>query len=308
MSLTDRIFCLLGKDVARDPQGLNARLHFFGSIPVDDGTPFPPPSANEHAPLVQVMAQRPKVVALVSINGGVGRSTLAAALSSGLQRQGESVVALDLDPQNALRHHFGVSAALPGIGRTSLQHGQWRPLQQAGFAGCQMIAFGDTTEQQQENLHRWLKQETGWLARHVADLGLNERQTLIIDTQAGNNVYFHQALSIADVVVIVAQADAASLGTLDQMEVLLAPYLSHPKAPRVHYVINQLDEDNAFSLDMLEAFKQRLGSAPMEVHHDAAISEALAFGTDPLDSPTISLACDDINDLCRVLKAPKKTV
>lgn len=307
MSLTDRIFCLLGKDVARDPQGLNARLHFFGSIPVDDGTPYSPPSANEHSQPMQVMAQRAKVVALVSINGGVGRSTLAAALSSGLQRQGESVVALDLDPQNALRHHFGVSAALPGIGRTSLQHGQWRPLQQAGFAGCQVIPFGDTSDQQQENLHRWLKQEPGWLARHLAALGLTERQTVIIDTPAGNNVYFHQALSVADVVLVVGQADAASLATLDQLDVLLAPHLVGETVPCVHYVINQLDEDDPFSLDMLEAYKQRLGKAPMEVHHDVVISEALAFGTDPLDSPSISLACDDINDLCRVLKAPKKT-
>ncbi|WP_312494760.1 cellulose biosynthesis protein BcsQ [Pseudomonas cremoris] len=307
MSFTDELLVLFGKNVTRDAQGLNARLHFFGSIPVDDGTPFPSqiPSANEHTLPVDAVTSRPKVVALVSVNGGVGRSTLATALSSGLQRQGETVVALDLDPQNALRHHFGVSAGLPGIGRTSLQNAQWNLIQQAGFAGCQVIPFGDTDTQQRENLQRWLKRDSNWLAQRLSTLGLTERHTLIIDTPAGNNVYSQQALSVADVVVVVAQADAASLGTLDQLEAMLAPHLGREYPPRVHFVINQLDDSNAFNLDMVEAFTQRLESAPLEVHRDMAISEALAFGTDPLDSRVMSLATDDINDLCRLLKAPK---
>lgn len=308
MSLTDELFELFGKNVTRDPQGLNARMHFFGSIPVDDGTPIQPqpPSANEQSQPVDKAAPRPKVVALVSINGGVGRSTLATALSSGLQRQGESVVAVELDPQNALRHHFSVGQDVPGLGRTSLENAQWEHIQQPGFAGCQVITFGDTDIQQQENLQRWLQRQPDWLAQRLSALGLSAGHTVIIDTPAGNNVYFHQALSVADVVLVVAQADAASLGTLDQLDVLLVPHLEREHPPRVHFVINQLDESNAFNLDMVEAFKQRLGSAPLEVHHDMAISEALAFGTDPLDNRAMSLAADDINDLCRLLKAPRK--
>ena len=118
-------------------------------------------------------------------------------------------------------------------------------------------------------------------------------------------MYSQQALSVADVVVVVAQADAASLGTLDQLDAMLAPHLGREYPPRVHFVINQLDDSNAFNLDMVEAFTQRLERAPLEVHRDIAISEALAFGTDPLDSRVMSLATDDINDLCRLLKAPK---
>ena len=40
MSFTDELLVLFGKNVTRDAQGLNARLHCFGSISVDDGTPF----------------------------------------------------------------------------------------------------------------------------------------------------------------------------------------------------------------------------------------------------------------------------
>ena len=300
MSLSEELLALFGKNVTHDAQGINARMHFFGSVPAD-----PAPHLNAHSN--DVAALRPKIVALVSVNGGVGRSTLATALSSGLQRHGESVVALDLDPQNALHHHFGVSASLPGIGRTSLEHGQWSPLQQLGFAGCQVITFGDIDIEQQENLERWLKHEPTWLAQRLASLGLSERQTVMIDTPAGNNVYFHQALSVADVVLVVVQADAACLGTLDHLDVLLAPHLEGEHPPSVQVVVNQVDESNPFSLDMVEAFKRRLGKTPLEVHRDMAINEALAFAADPLDNMAKHLANDDLNEICRLLKAPKRS-
>jgi cellulose synthase operon protein YhjQ len=296
MSITNGLLALLGKDICQDERGREARMHFFGSIPRADDV-----AVSHDADTVPL---KPKVVALVSINGGVGRSTLATALSSGLQRQGESVVALDLDPQNALHLHFGVSPALPGIGRTSLEHGPWNPLQQLSFAGCQVIPFGEIDIPQQESLERWLKQEPRWLAQHLAALDLSARQTVIIDTPAGNNIYFHQALSVADVVLVIVQADAACLGTLDHLDALLAPHLESGHAPRVHVVINQVDERNAFCLDMIEAFTQRLGKEALQVHRDMRIHEALASGDDPVESAEKGLAGDDINDLCQLLKAP----
>ncbi|NVZ67909.1 cellulose biosynthesis protein BcsQ [Pseudomonas costantinii] len=299
MSLSDELLALFGKNVTHDAQGIDARMHFFGSVPGDEG-------AHPQSQSTDTVVLRPKVVALVSMNGGVGRSTLVTALSSGLQRHGESVVALDLDPQNALHRHFGVSSTLPGIGRTSLEHGQWSPLQQQGFAGCQVITFGDTDVQQQESLERWLKHEPIWLARRLSSLGLSEQHTVIIDTPAGNNAYFHQALSVADVVLVIVQADAACLGTLDPLDLLLAPHLEGERPPSVHVVVNQLDESNAFSLDMVDAFKLRLGKAPLEVHRDMAINEALAFAADPLDSVTKRMASDDLNEICLLLKASRR--
>ncbi|KAF1006244.1 MAG: Cellulose biosynthesis protein BcsQ [Pseudomonas fluorescens] len=247
-------------------------------------------------------ATRANVVALVSINGGVGRSTLVTALSSGLQRLGQPVVAVDLDPQNALHNHFGLEPATPGIGRTSLRHEPWQQILHTGFGGCQVIPFGETDLQQQESLQRWLKQEPDWLARHLSALDLSPRHTVIIDTPAGNNPYLHQALNVADVVLVIARTDAASLGTLAQMDQLLAPYLERQAAPRCHHVINQLDESSGFSLDMARVFEKRLGSNLLEmVHRDPVISESLASSSDPLDYDARSVACDDIHELSHLL-------
>ena len=86
----------------------------------------------------------PKVVVVVSIKGGVGSSTLTAALASGLQRQGRPALALDLDPQNALRHHLCLGLDIPGIGATSLRNEGWGNLPERGFAGCRLVTFGGT--------------------------------------------------------------------------------------------------------------------------------------------------------------------
>ena len=46
-----------------------------------------------------------KVIAIVSANGGVGKSTIAAGLAKTLRHPGGRVIAIDLDPQNALSSH-----------------------------------------------------------------------------------------------------------------------------------------------------------------------------------------------------------
>lgn len=244
----------------------------------------------------------PKVIVVVSLKGGVGRSTLTAAIASGLQRQGRPALALDLDPQNALRHHLCLGLNVPGIGAASLNNESWEGLAERGFAGCRLVAFGETNNEQQQNLNRWLGEEARWLPKHLAGLRLNGQDTLVIDVPAGNTVYLHQAMALADLVLVAVQADVSSFSTLAQMDSVLAPYLEREKPPQRYYVINQLDGAHRFSLDMAEVFKARLGDALLgTVHRDPAFSEAQAYGRDPLDPTVNSLGCQDIHALCRTL-------
>ena len=245
---------------------------------------------------------KPNVVVVVSVKGGVGRSTLTAAIASGLQRQGRPALALDLDPQNALRHHLCLGLDLPGVGATSLLNETWEALPERGFAGCRLVAFGSTDHEQQQSLNRWLGQDSEWLSKRLAGLKLNGQDTVIIDVPAGNTVYLGQAMSVADAVLVVVQSDVASFSTLDQMDSVLAPYFKREKPPQRFYVINQLDAAHRFSLDMAEVFKTRLGNALLgTVHRDLAFSEAQAYGRDPLDPTVNSIGSQDIHALCRAL-------
>jgi cellulose synthase operon protein YhjQ len=244
----------------------------------------------------------PKVVVVVSVKGGVGRSALTAALASGLQRQGHPALALDFDPQDALRHHLCLGLSLPGVGATSLRNETWEGLAERGFAGCRLVAFGETDSEQQQSLNRWLDEDADWLAKRLAGLQLNSQDTLLIDVPAGNTVYLRQAMALADVVLVVVQADVASFGTLGQVDTLLAPYLERETPPQRYFVINQLDAAHRFSLDMAEVFKTRLAGALLgTVQRDLAFGEAQAAGRDPLDPTVNSCACQDIHALCRAL-------
>ena len=245
---------------------------------------------------------KPKVVVVVSVKGGVGRSTLAAAIASGLQRQGRAALALDLDPQNALRHHLCLGLDMPGVGAASLHDERWKTLPEQGFAGCRLVAFGGTDNEQQQSLNRWLGEDAEWLSKRLDSLELSAKDTVIIDVPAGNTVYLSQAMSVADVVLVVVQPDVASFGTLDQMDSVLAPYLQRAKPPQRFYVINQLDAAHRFSVDMAEVFKTRLGGALLgTVHRDPSFSEAQAYGRDPLDPTINSIGCQDVHALCRAL-------
>jgi cellulose biosynthesis protein BcsQ len=56
-----------------------------------------------------------RIVAVISPKGGVGKTTVTANLAAELTKSGEHVLALDLDPQNALRF------TSPGCGTLILQ-------------------------------------------------------------------------------------------------------------------------------------------------------------------------------------------
>jgi len=244
----------------------------------------------------------PKVVVVVSAKGGVGRTTLTAALASGLQRQGHPALALDLDPQDALRHHLAPGVNMAGVGATSLLNKTWQALPVRGFAGCRVVAFGETDPVQQQSLNRWLGQDLEFLTKRLGGMKLSGRDTVIIDVPAGNSVYLSQAMSVADVVLVVVQADVASFRSLAQMDSVLAPYLAHAKSPYRFYVINQVDPAHRFSEDMVDVFKLRLGDAVLgTVQRDPSFIEAQAYGRDPLDPVSNSAGCQDLSSLCRSL-------
>lgn len=56
------------------------------------------------------------VIAVVSAKGGVGKSTLSAALTSLVKVPGGQTLAIDLDPQDALQHHLNASPDVAGLG------------------------------------------------------------------------------------------------------------------------------------------------------------------------------------------------
>ncbi|WP_431271080.1 cellulose synthase operon protein YhjQ/BcsQ [Dankookia sp. P2] len=83
------------------------------------------------------------LICIASPKGGVGKTTLAANLADALRRQGRRVLAMDLDPQNALRLHFGVALADRGGFLAQAAQGlNWRDAVRQTPAGVALLPHG----------------------------------------------------------------------------------------------------------------------------------------------------------------------
>ncbi|MQT41126.1 cellulose synthase operon protein YhjQ [Pseudomonas sp. FSL R10-0765] len=244
------------------------------------------------------------VVVVVSLKGGVGKTTLAAGLASRLRLEGGRTLAIDLDPQNALHYQLGVEHGESGIGSLNGAGHSWHDRLQPGFDGALLLAYGVLGDDEHHALTHAMHEDHHWLARQLDHMDLAANDVVLIDTPTGSTASLAQALDVADEVIVVTTADAASFNTLDPIDRLLnAP---HARAASSHctYVVNQFDVSREFSRDMLEVFKRRLGQQLIAVVPlDNTLGEALAYGRNPMSAAEPSPASEGVLQLAEQLKA-----
>ncbi|HXZ07917.1 MAG TPA: cellulose biosynthesis protein BcsQ [Paraburkholderia sp.] len=244
-----------------------------------------------------------KVIAVVSAKGGVGKTTLAANLASVLATRGRRVIAVDLDPQNALRLHFGVGLdSIDGLSRATLSGDAWQTIMMDGVDGVSVLPYGALIEDDRRRFEAHLEQDPLWVAQKLTSLRLDTNDIVIIDTPPGSSTYTRSALSAAHFVLNVVLADAASYAAIPQMERMIEAYAApRPDFAGEGYVVNQVDQSRQLSKDVLKVLRQLLGAKLFSgvIHADEAMSESLACDTtlihyDPLSQAAADLrACGD---------------
>jgi cellulose synthase operon protein YhjQ len=237
-----------------------------------------------------------QVIAIASPKGGVGKTTICAALAGALNGKGR-VIAIDLDPQNALQYQLGAgSDAAPVDAAPTEEH--WSSLLRLGSTGTCVLSYEAISEEGQRSLEQRIQKDRHWLARQLRRMNLTADDVVIIDTPAGRTPYLEQALDAADQVVVVVTPDAASFMALDRCGDLF------DQRDECSYVVNQFDATRTFSQDMLEVFKRRLGSKLIGVVPlDHAISEGLAYSANTLMESGKSRVWHEIQAICDVLKS-----
>lgn len=222
------------------------------------------------------------VVGIVSMKGGAGKTSTTANLASALaERLGPNrVTSLDLDPQDALHWHFGLDAdAVPGVCALSLHGAAWTPARRGAPLDVACLPYGAATEPEREAFEDLLAREPDWIGRQIDESGLSHNAVVLIDTPPGPSVYLRQVFACADLILIVLLSDAGSYATIPAMESWLDELALQGEIPPTAYLLNQVDTGEPLSRDVVEMLRAHLGErlAPVRIHRDEAVSEALAF-------------------------------
>lgn len=244
-----------------------------------------------------------QVIAIVSPKGGVGKTTLCSALACALARHGR-VIAIDLDPQNALQYHLGVSvlpepgSAGPAPAAIHAEAPDWRAAWRDGSAGTKVVTHDVVAHQGEAGIARQMALDPQWLTRQLQAMDLQPGDVVMLDLPAGQSAYFDQALQAADQVVAVVTPDAGSFLALEHMRQAL-----HGRN-NCRYIVNKYNAARTFSQDMLEVLKRWMGSRLAGVIAlDHAISEGLAYGFNPLIKAGHSPAYDQLRTISEQLHA-----
>jgi cellulose synthase operon protein YhjQ len=222
------------------------------------------------------------VIGIISMKGGVGKTTTTANLAAALTTKLGSgrVFVVDLDPQNALHMHFGYGDSdVGGICEQSLSNGNWREAAFQSEFGVTCMPYGTPDEPDRKAFESLLAENENWVGSQIQRTGLNHNSVMLIDTPPGSSVYLKQVFACADIVLLVLLADAGSYATIPAMQAWLSSNLNMNSNLKAMYVLNQIDRSEPLNRDISDSLKLGLGKlmAPIGIHTDEAVSEALAF-------------------------------
>lgn len=237
-----------------------------------------------------------QVVSVIAAKGGVGKTTVTANLCIALATGGRPVLAVDLDPQNALRFHLADDPRGTG-GLVDAERGacSWPQAMQRGHHGVVLLPFGEVDDDAQIDLEGRLATQPRWLADTLASFQLPDDAIVLLDTPPGPSVYLQQALRVSQLNVVTLLPDAGSFATLPIVERMVDKYCSpRPDFVASTYVINQADASRRLNRDVLQTLRDALGPRLLGVvQQDQAVSEALASATTVRHYAPHSQAVDD---------------
>lgn len=221
------------------------------------------------------------LICVASPKGGVGKTSLVAGLSDALRRAGRKVVAIDCDPQNALRLHLGVPITETAGYLARLQERpDWQSCLRRTPSGADLLPHGETDLRGALAVAGLLEREPEFLAGPVSALLADPASIVLADTPPGASVALSILLPRASLVLAVLLADAASTALLPDIEdgrFLGRGTLGSLVGPKLMVVLNQVDRGSRLSLAAAEGVAAHLGPRLAgAVCRDEAMAEALA--------------------------------
>lgn len=242
------------------------------------------------------------ILGLQGVRGGVGTTSLTAALAWALQILGENVLVIDASPDNLLRMSFNVDFVHQGGWARSLLDGQdWRDAGLRYTSQLDLLPFGQLTAQERENPQAW--QETlGEIGSAIQALKASGRYSwILLDLPYGASPLTGQLVSLCDHTLAIAQVDANCHIRLHQQALPAG----------AHILINDLRIGSQLQDDLYQVWLQsQRRLLPIVIYRDEAMAECMASKQPLGEYRSDSLAAEEVLTLanwCLLHDAGDKT-
>jgi cellulose synthase operon protein YhjQ len=245
------------------------------------------------------------LICFASPKGGVGKTTLAANVANELARGGQHVIALDLDPQNALRLHFGIPLQdATGFTHLLTRRPDWRSCLHETPAGISVLPYGSSEFGDTVALNAAAAQTPALLQRPVEDILASRNICLVVDTPPGPSSLLAALLPRTDLLVTVLLVDATSVSLIPTIE-RDGGYdagQANGSGPAMGFILNQFDPRTRLGGVIADAATRHLGKRLLGmVYRDENVAEAIAAQKVLADYAPASKANQDIAAISRAI-------
>ena len=270
-------------------QGSRDRItaRWFALKSVLDGSPeSPAASATEPAQ----SASRVPVLAIFSLSGGVGKTSLTATLARALSARGERVLIAETASFGLLPFFFGAHDQRYGQLRT------FSPPSSSSDAPIQMVSFDPGALGPEEGPQEALQSGISRNSQNVS--------RVIVDVATASASITRRLMKLSPRVLVPVIPDMSSVVSVNSIDSFFEQYSGGSnKLP--YYVLNQFDPSLPLHLDVREVLREKLGDRLLGValRRSPAVSEALAEGMTVMDYAPGSGVAEDFGGLASWVKS-----
>jgi cellulose synthase operon protein YhjQ len=238
----------------------------------------------EIAPVRQKETRTP-VLAVFSLAGGVGKTSLVATVGRSLSSMGEKVLLTDTTSHGLLPFYFGASELRQGTVRT------FSPPSGSTDAPIYLVSYDVDQMGGDEAAQDLLTEE----------IISNSRGThrILLDLNVSSSWIVRRMSRMNPTILIPVAPDMNSVITLQTIEKFFSGVNDGDGRPlQPFYVLNQFDTSLPLHLDVREVMRRQLGDRllPFVIRRAPAVSEALAEGMTVVDyAPDAPVAEDYLN-------------
>jgi cellulose synthase operon protein YhjQ len=242
-------------------------------------------------------------MAIFSLAGGVGKTSLVATLGRALSARGERVLLVDTAAFGLLPFFFGATDQRPGLLRT------FAPPGASSDAPIQMVTLDpEGLGSDQTGNPNGQESLTGEIAKFARGAS-----RIIIDLATASGATTRRIMRMAPLVLVPVVPDMNSVVSVSSIDAFFE-HNSNPagKPSLPFYVLNQFDATLPLHLDVREVLREQLGERllPFALRRAPAMSEALAEGMTVMDYAPGSTLAEDFATLAgwvKSLSAPATT-